>query len=520
MGLGEELQDRMIKDGLIKDPKIIARQEQEQEELIKKEIAEANKKAQEEQIKIYGQILPTNLIGKTTEIIQALEQQEQEENKKADIAKIAMKLAQRSGFSYAVREFLKEQPIYYDKSMLWWMWNKKNTAWELTDEIEILNLITAWANLFGDSNIKYRKEILEAFKQEGRKVRPKELPKEFIQFNNKIFNIKTKEIMNASSEYFCVNPIPWDIGATEETPTLDALFEQWVGKDNVKQLYEILAYCCYPDYPLHHIFCMVGSGRNGKSKYLGVGETFLGIRNLCATELDTLLNNRFESFKLYKKLACFMGETNFNKISNTSLLKKLSGQDLIGFEAKNKTPFDDKNYAKLIISSNGLPPSDDNSDGFYRRWIIIRFPNEFQEGKDILQTIPLEEYNNLARKVCNILPELLDRGLFTNQGTIEERKQRYIENSNPLEQFIKEECIVGEQEHIRYMTLFGVYNRWLTHKKMREIKGKEFTRSLLSEGYEKRDTRFITDGVEEKGIMVIGLSLRNNGFLTNYVQNR
>lgn len=31
-----------------------------------------------------------------------------------------------------------------------------------------------------------------------------------------------------------------------------------------------------------------------------------------------------------------MGETNFNEMSETSILKKLTGGDLIGFEYKNK----------------------------------------------------------------------------------------------------------------------------------------------------------------------------------------
>jgi len=37
-----------------------------------------------------------------------------------------------------------------------------------------------------------------------------------------------------------------------------------------------------------------------------------------------------------------MGETNFNEMSKTSIIKKLTGGDLIGFEYKNKNPFNEK----------------------------------------------------------------------------------------------------------------------------------------------------------------------------------
>ena len=75
-----------------------------------------------------------------------------------------------------------------------------------------------------------------------------------------------------------------------------------------------------------------------------------------------------------------MGETNFGVLSKSSILKKLTGGDMIGFEIKGKDPFDDYNYAKIIIASNSLPPSDDTSEGFYRRWNIINFGNKFVEG--------------------------------------------------------------------------------------------------------------------------------------------
>ena len=39
------------------------------------------------------------------------------------------------------------------------------------------------------------------------------------------------------------------------TPTMDKLFEEWVGKEYVQTLYEIISYCCYMDYPIHLIFC-------------------------------------------------------------------------------------------------------------------------------------------------------------------------------------------------------------------------------------------------------------------------
>jgi len=112
--------------------------------------------------------------------------------------------------------------------------------------------------------------------------------------------------------------------------------------------------------------------------------------------------------------------TNFNELSKTSILKKLTGQDLIGFEYKNKNPFEERNYAKILISTNNLPETTDKTIGFYRRWMIVDFPNSFSEQEDILSKIPEEEYESLALKCAHILKDLLDERKFHNEGSIED----------------------------------------------------------------------------------------------------
>ena len=187
-----------------------------------------------------------------------------------------------------------------------------------------------------------------------------------------------------------------------------------------------------------------------------------------------------------------MGETNFGILAQTSLLKKLCGQDLIGFEFKNKKPFDAYNYSKIIISSNSLPTSTDTSEGFYRRWLILDFPNIFPEGHDILKTIPEAEYNNLAKKVTLILPKLLERGKFTNQGSIEERKAKYIMSSNPLPYFLKKYCIPDNEGFIPYNEFYQEYINYLRINKKRKVSRKEFKAALEDEGYylERVDKKF------------------------------
>ena len=328
-------------------------------------------------------------------------------------------------------------PYFYDKNKIWWMWNTERFAWEIVDDTELLIIVKKLCAA-STTRANERNEILEAMRQEGREFIPKPIKKTWIQFKDMLIDFKTGEEIKASPEWFVTNPIPYELHKERyvETPAMDKIFEEWVGKDYIKTLYQIIAYSLIPDYPIHRLFCFIGDGLNGKSCFLRLLEKFVGNENVTSTELDTLISSRFEVTKLHKKLVCIMGETNFAEISKTSIIKKLTGQDMMGFEYKNKTPFDDFNYAKIIIATNNLPATTDKTMGFYRRWCIIDFPNRFSEHKDILEEIPEEEYNILAVKSLIVLVDLMKDRKFHNEGTIEQRREKYEAKSNFLEEFI------------------------------------------------------------------------------------
>lgn len=388
-----------------------------------------------------------------------------------------------------VEIFWSRKPFFYDESNMFWVWDLMEKSYKMADDTTMMILIDSNLGLDGQTvSSTIKSNYIEAFKRVGRIHIPKPAPKKWIQFKDKAFSLKSKKFYDVLPNFFFTNPIPWELGKNEDTPTMDKLITEWVGGKYKETVYQIIAYCCLNDYPIHLIFCLVGCGRNGKSKFLGLINKFIGNGNVCSTELDLLLDSRFESFKLYKKLVCMMGETNFGVLNKTSLLKRLTGQDLIGFEFKNKKPFDDYNYAKIMISSNSLPTTEDTSEGFYRRWFIIDFPNIFPEGKDILQIIPDIEYNNLALKITNILPKLMEDGHFKEQGTINERKHKYIMASNPLSYFIDHACNKGHNLFMRYSELYVAYRQYLNLLKKRAISYKEFSEVLSLEGLEVQRT--------------------------------
>lgn len=395
--------------------------------------------------------------------------------------------------------FIQEQPLYYDQSKIWWLWNFKEYKWEMIDETDLMNMFDGSEQSGYIDTVKSntRIEIIEALKRVARKNKPQDGKKTWVQFKNKIVDIKTGEQFIATYKYFITNPIPYEIGNSEETPVMDKIFEEWVGKDYVQTLYEIIAYSTLPNYPIHRLFCLIGEGLNGKSCYLRLLKKFVGIKNVTSTELDVLLNSRFEIARLHKKLVCMLGETDFAEINKTSIIKKLTGQDLIGYEYKNKNPFEDMNYAKILIATNNLPTTSDKTIGFYRRWCIIDFINKFDESVDILNNIPEREYNNLSLKSIKILKELLKNRVFYNEGSVEDRIKKYEEKSNPFDKFWKE-CIDEDMDSFIFKKEFkDKLDSWCIANRFRKLSDIFISKHMKEKGV--KDGKFQADWYTKEG---------------------
>lgn len=403
------------------------------------------------------------------------------EKKALEIAGIDAKIFEDK--IYQAELFLKENPFFYDKSKLWWMWNKEKFCYEIVDEVDILNIIKKQLEV-DIIKSKERTEILNALKQVGRTKIPEETKSSWVQFKDKIYDIETNEKFESNPKYFMTNPIDWKLGKSEETLALDILFDSWVGKKHKQELYEILSFCLVPSYFIHRMFCLIGSGANGKGTYLKVLENFLGKENIVSSSLYMLLKGRFEGSKLLKKLVCLMGEINFDLITNTDFLKKLTGEDLIRAEFKGKDCFDFNNYAKLIMATNSLPPTADKTIGFYRRWKIIPFDNKFDEEKDVLFNVLDEEYENLALKCLNIAKKLWKKRIFINDGDFEERKRRYEEKSNPLAKFIKEEYERNINGQILFSEFFESFDNYLEERGYRLLSIIAVSKQLKNEGFD------------------------------------
>lgn len=381
-------------------------------------------------------------------------------------------------------KFIEVQPIFYDDKKVWWLWDFEAARWKMVDETDIMNSIdSSLESASFTIRSKEKQEILESLRRAGRRNLPEDFPKTWIQFRNTIKDLEG-DTHEPNPDYFCTNPIPWDLGESDSTPVMDKIFSEWVGEENTIQLKEIIAYCLLQDYPIHRWFALIGAGSNGKGKFIELIKRFLGRENVVSTSLERIVTGRFESSKMYKKLVCVMGETESRLLQRTDILKRATGGDMIPGEFKGKAPFDFFNYAKIIIASNSLPPTTDKTHGFYRRPMIIDFENTFSEERDVLADIPDEEYENLGNACVDILKRIIKQRAFTNEGTIDERKQKYEEKSNPVMLILNRKYEKDVNGTVLFHDFFEEVKAHLNDNKLRMMSGIEIGKILRSDGLE------------------------------------
>ena len=150
-----------------------------------------------------------------------------------------------------------------------------------------------------------------------------------------------------------------------------------MGPEDVEVVLDFIAYCLWRHYKFHVWLLFNGAGQNGKSTLINLIEALLGKHNVAGESLQRLLDNRFSVANLYHKLANVDADLSGDNLKNTGILKKLTGNDLFPAENKFERPFYFKSYAKLIFSCNEMPKTEDITDAFFRRLIIINFNKQF-----------------------------------------------------------------------------------------------------------------------------------------------
>ena len=203
-------------------------------------------------------------------------------------------------------------------------------------------------------------------------------------------------------------------------------------------------------------FILMGKGKNGKSVLLDYIVEMVGKDNVAHESLQKLATDRFSAVKLLDKIANIVGDLDSDEMKTSGIIKDLITGSGVSVEWKGKDKFDLYNKAKLLFSLNQFPRANDQTDGFFRRWIIIPWDRQFENDAENDPQLKSKLYNN--REEMNVVfssmiylsAKLLSENKFSHKLSISETRELWNENSDPLQNYI-DECIatVKDESHER-----------------------------------------------------------------------
>lgn len=263
---------------------------------------------------------------------------------------------------------------------------------------------------------------------------------------------------------YCL-PIKYDPNA--ECPKIEKFLSEIVDEENIPILYEIPASCLLQSPQYHHAYMLSGEGSNGKSTYLTLIERFLGKSNISNVSLQELCNDRFKASQLVGKLANIYADIPKYPIKYTGKFKMLTGGDRMTVEKKYKDPFEFTNTARLIFSANELPEVSDQTFAFWRRWIVIEFPNKFPPNPDLIDELTTEEeLSGFLNKVLFALTSIEIRGV-RRTDVIERSMEMWMKKANSVYAFVKD-CI--ETNVAGFEIKDVVYNSYINYCEENNLK--------------------------------------------------
>lgn len=316
-------------------------------------------------------------------------------------------------------------------------------------------------------------------------------PSYWICFQNGMYDTKEKRLLPHSPKYRAINQIPHDYkpdAVTSGAKTDEYLNFICEDPDSKEMLLQFIGYSLTKDVGQQKFLVLNGEGGTGKSTVIRLIEALTGSRNVSNISL-TDLQQRFASFGLMGKLLNSCADLEIQALEDTSIIKKILGEDTLRAEQKGRDAISFKSYAKLIFSTNELPlVKSEKTNGFYRRLLVLTMnkvpskinPNLFQELE--------QEIEYLLHLAVQAVERMYQQGIIVTSAASEKAVLQLRADSDTVEAFLQDMCVKDENGRIERTELYKKYSDYCEDTDRQSLTKNNFYKSLRVKGYSEIKT--------------------------------
>ncbi|MEI3783831.1 phage/plasmid primase, P4 family [Pectobacterium brasiliense] len=241
--------------------------------------------------------------------------------------------------------------------------------------------------------------------------------------------------------------------------------------------------CLTGDTSPQRALLLIGEGGTGKGTFTRVLSTVLG--NLATSSaIENIKDGSFLVGTLVGKRMCVVSE--LPRSFDWLPFKRITGEDQISVDVKNKTPYTTKLDMKLVILSNVMPflGDDVSNNSLLRRFLPVAFNMRpaTQDPTLINRLTAPEELPGVLNWMLDGLRLLQERGMRFPAADATELLRDIVEESNKVITFLRDECAYVPDVTVTATELYAAYKKWCNETGHKGLSQTSFAKQLIAAG--------------------------------------
>jgi putative DNA primase/helicase len=269
-----------------------------------------------------------------------------------------------------------------------------------------------------------------------------DVDKVLINLQNGTFEIsaESQDIREFRAADFLTHQLQFKYDKDATAPKFKAYLDRVLPEQELQNIVaEFFGYVFTRNLKLEKALLPYGTGANGKSVLFDVMNGLLGRENTANFSLSDLMEEHNRA-QIAHKLLNYGSE--INAALTRDILKNLISCEPIMARLKYGNSFLMENYAKLCFNCNELPKDVEQTEAYFRRFLIIPFRVTLPGSEwvvDLAQQIIKEELAGVFNWVLDGLKRLLKHKKFTQSEIVKEMIATYKRESDSVACFLRDE---------------------------------------------------------------------------------
>lgn len=269
----------------------------------------------------------------------------------------------------------------------------------------------------------------------------------YVCFRNGIFDLERMRLCDFDLKYKTDIILDFDYKAGERSALWDSVLNRTVPDESMRRTFQ--QYCgCFlakrTEYKIEHICFVVGEGQNGKSIICKAVVNMLGPNVASSYSPEQLFKSSQMEYHLADvngKIVNYCDEVSNKDFSGGDFKQFVSGGAFTGRHPYSRRPTKVDKIPLMLCCANKIPPTTDDTEGYFRRFLIILAPNHIDDrDKDPMLELKLQA-PEVKSAIFNWMLEgykafLANKGRIEIAGSVRDVVEEMKDNSNSLRRWI------------------------------------------------------------------------------------